>query len=70
MKLATWVEKQVKARHVSKTRVLRELAKKSKVSLMTLQVAERGGKLSVYAKAKQVAEATDNKVTVKELCEE
>jgi hypothetical protein len=69
MKLAIWVAKEVKKRKISKTKVLKELSAQSEVSVLTLQIAERGGKMSLYAKAKQVSEATGNKVSVKELCE-
>lgn len=79
MKLDKYVQKELKRRQreqesdgdtkVFKTDILKELAKASKVSLLTLQNAERGGKISTYMKAKAISEATGGQVTVKDLCE-
>jgi hypothetical protein len=54
---------------IYKTNILKELAKSSKVSLLTLQNIERGGKIQLYAKARAISEATGGKVKVEELCE-
>lgn len=69
MNLTIWVNKQAEKLGVYKTNVLKDLAKKSGVSFLTLQILERGGKMQNYDKAKAVSEATDGKVTIKDLCE-
>jgi len=69
MKLSNWVAKQGKQHDLGKTAVLRNLAKLSEVSLLTLQIVERGGQMNNYKKAKAVSEATKGKVTITELCE-
>ena len=69
MKLAKWVEAQVKKTGEFKTHVLKGLSESSGVSLLTLQQVERGGRMTNYTKAKQVSEATGGKVTIKDLCE-
>lgn len=69
MKLQVWVNKEAEKNNIYKTNVLRDLAKKSGVSFLTLQIVERGGKMSNYEKAKKVSEATQGKVTIKDLCE-
>ncbi len=71
MTFADWVAKELKkVPDLSKTRFLREFGKKVKVSLVTLQVAERGGKIRRYDKAKAVSEGTGGKVSVYDLCDE
>lgn len=69
MKLSDWVAKEAKRQSEFKTNVLKRLAKQSGVSLLTLQIVERGGNMDSYGKAKQVSEATGGKVSVKDLCE-
>jgi len=69
MKLAVWVEMEMKSSGLSKTAVLRALSEKSGVSLLTLQGVERGGVLVLYPKAKAVSEATGGKVKPVELVE-
>jgi len=69
MKLAKWVEDQVRKTGGFKTHILKDLAARSGVSLLTLQQVERGGRMDSYTKAKQVSEATDNKVKIRDLCE-
>jgi len=69
MKLRKYVETEVKRRGVYKTQVLKELATKSGVSLLTLQNVERGATMQAYPKAKSVSEATGGKVRVQDLCE-
>lgn len=73
MTLAKYVEEEMKRREkaeqpVYKTNILKELAKKSKVSLLTLQNVERGGKIKLYDKALAISKATGGKVKVEELC--
>lgn len=48
---------------------LKELAKKAKISYTTLKNVRRGMKFKLYDNAKRVSEATNGKVTIKELCE-
>ena len=78
MTLAKYVEEELSRRNKKakksdppayKTNVLKELAKKSGVSLLTLQNVERGGKIQLYAKAKAVSDATGGRVKVEDLCE-
>ncbi len=69
MTLSEYVELEVKRTDKNKTAVLRDLAKVSGVSLLTLQGAERGATMRRYDKAQAVSQATGGKVTVKELCE-
>lgn len=78
MTLAKYVEEELSRRQkklnksdlpVFKTNILKELAEASKVSLLTLQNIERGGKIRLYAKAKAISDATGGKVKVEELCE-
>ena len=70
MKLAIWVQKEMKRTGAEfKTTVLKALAEKSKVNILTVQLVERGGQLKNYEKAQQVSKATGGKVSVKELCE-
>ena len=70
MKLSEYVAKEVKRLGTNKTTILKGLAKKSGVSLLTLQGAERGATMRMYDKAKAVSDATDGKVKVADLCEE
>ena len=69
MKLSEWVAKEVKKTGKNKTTILKELAKESNVSLLTLQGAERGATMRMYDKAKSVSDATGGKVKVADLCE-
>jgi transcriptional regulator with XRE-family HTH domain len=69
MKFPSYVERQVQTQKVHKTTFLKELAKKSGVAFVTLMNLARGSKLVNYDKAKRLSEATDNKVSIKELCE-
>lgn len=63
MKLSVWVAREMKKKPVrSKTTVLKALAEKSKVSLLTLQNVERGGVFVLYPKATAVSKATGGKV--------
>ena len=73
MTLAKYVEQEMKrlskgGKKVYKTNILKELAKKSNVSLLTLQNVERGGKIKLYEKASAISKATEGKVKVEELC--
>lgn len=73
MTLAKYVQEEMKRRKKAKeptfkTNILKELAKESGVSLLTLQNVERGGKIKLYDKALAISKATDGKVKVEELC--
>jgi len=69
MKLSIWIAKQGNQQGLGKTAVLRNLAELSDVSLLTLQIVERGGQMNNYKKAKAVSEATKGKVKIIDLCE-
>jgi hypothetical protein len=69
VKLSEYVAKEAKRVGTNKTTILKELAQKSGVSLLTLQTAERGATMRMYDKAKAVSDATDGKVKVSDLCE-
>mgnify|MGYP001611139840 CR=1 FL=1 len=70
MKFPEYVTKEAKKQKVSKAQFMRELAEKSGVAFISLYGLSRGSKLVRYDKAKNLSEATGNKVTIKELCEE
>lgn len=76
MRLAQWVEEQIKdvtkagGEALSKRDVLKSLSERAKVSLMTLAPVERGARMGNYDKARAVSEATGWKVTIPELCDE
>lgn len=70
MKLSEWVAAKAKKTKKTKTAILKELATVSGVSLLTLQIAERGAPLSRYPKAKSISEATKGAVTIEDLCEQ
>jgi hypothetical protein len=53
----------------NKTAVLKDLAKTSGVSLLTLQSVEKGATLRLYDKAKAISQATKGVVSVDELCD-
>jgi len=69
MKLSEWVTKEVKEKKSNKTAVLKDLSENSGVSLVTLQSVAKGMPLSLYQKARSVQDATNQEVTVQELCE-
>lgn len=69
MKFPDYVAAQVKKQQVTKTQFMRDFAKASGVAFATITSLSRGLKMVRYDKAKQVSDATGNKVTVKELCE-
>lgn len=70
MKLAAYIAEQARAKNSHKTWQLKELAEKSGISYGTLVIVERGGKMDSYKKAKLVEQATDGKVTIRDLCDE
>ena len=75
MTLETYIEQERKRRQktakqgeqIFKTDLLKELAERSGVSLLTLQKITRGELLKLYPKAKLISEATGGKVTISEL---
>lgn len=74
MKFPEYVRQQVNVQNKSgpkttKTQFLRAFALKCDVAFATLTSLERGLKLVRYDKAKQISEATGNKVTIRELCD-
>ena len=69
MKFSDYVASQVKKQGTTKTSFLRDFAAQCGVAYVTLTSVARGAKMTRYDKAKQVSDATGNKVTVKELCE-
>lgn len=69
MKFPDYVAAQVKKQQITKTKFLHNFAAESGVAFATLTSLARGLKMVRYDKAKQVSDATGNKVTVKELCE-
>lgn len=52
----------------SRTQFLKALSKKAGVSLATLQLASRGGRVGLYQTASMISSATDGAVTIQELC--
>jgi len=69
MNFPDWIAMRVLREQRTKTEILREISKESRVSLLTLQHLEKGGKLSRYEKAKAVERASEGAVTALELCE-
>jgi hypothetical protein len=75
MKFPEYVKQQVNAKNkgseqkTNKTQFLKEFSVKCGVAFATLTSLERGLQLVRYDKAKQVSDATGNKVTIRELCE-
>lgn len=69
MTLHEWVTLQSQQQQCSRTAILENLAKKSKVSLATLRPVDRGAKIRNYQKAQEVSKATGSSVTITELCE-
>lgn len=69
MKFSEYVQEQVKKRKLTKTKILQGISEKSGVSLLTLHNVSKGGRMTIYDKAKSISEATGGKVTVQELCE-
>lgn len=75
MNLAKWVEQQMQSaaeagQAVTKNDVLKALAERASVSLMTLAPVERGARMGNYGKARAISQATDWMVTIPELCDE
>lgn len=70
MRLNTFVAREVERLGTNRTAVLKDLAKKAKVSLLTLQSVERGAMMRLFDKAKSVSEATGGEVTIMELCDD
>jgi transcriptional regulator with XRE-family HTH domain len=70
VKLNTYVAREIEKTGSNKTTILRELAKKSGVSLLTLQGVERGATMRLFDKAKAISVATGGEVTVMELCDD
>lgn len=69
MKFPDYVEAQVKKQKITRTQFMRDFAEKSGVAFATISAISRGLKMGQYEKAKQVSDATGNKVSIKELCE-
>ena len=67
MKFEDWVEK--KRGKTARTQFLRTFADQSGVSLQTLQSVAKGGRMSLYAKAQAISDATKGEVSIKDLCE-
>ena len=53
----------------TRTRVYRALARASGVHWQTIKDCDRGMRLANYSKAKALSDATDGKVSIKELCD-
>ncbi len=70
MTFEEFVEQQVKITKQLKTEFLKRFAKKCGLSFSMLAEMSRGKRLVRYDKAKQVSIATNNAVSIKELCEE
>jgi transcriptional regulator with XRE-family HTH domain len=75
MKLTQWVEEQIRdagarGESLSKKAVLKALAERAAVSVMTLAPVERGAKMGNYEKARAISKATSWKVTIPELCDD
>lgn len=69
MKFPDYVALQVKKQGTNKTQFLKDFANQSGIAYVTLTSLSRGAKMVRYDKAKQVSDATGNKVSIKELCE-
>lgn len=69
MTLEEWVVSEVAKGNTNKTSVLRDLADRSGVSLVTLLSVAKGMPITMYPKAQAISAATEGQVTVKELCE-
>jgi hypothetical protein len=67
MKFNKWVEREQGDQ--SRTAFLKDFSKKCKVSLQTLQFVVKGGKISFYHRAQAISEATNDEVSIPELCE-
>lgn len=70
MKFHEYVENQMKKTGERKTACLKRLAKKSGLSLLTLQKVEGGGRLVRYDKAIKLRDLTGGLVSIQEICEE
>jgi len=68
MKFEEWVDRE-KGEVVSRTTFLREFSTKCDVSLQTLQFVVKGGRISLYNKARDISVATGGDVSIPELCE-
>lgn len=67
MKFDKWVAREQGDQ--SRTVFLKNFSKKCKVSLQTLQFVVKGGKVSFYQRAQAISQATNNEVTIQDLCE-
>lgn len=69
MRFRDWFESELKARNLSATKLRRELAERSGVSITTIAAASVGARLSRFHIAQNLAKCTDGKVTAEELCQ-
>jgi hypothetical protein len=69
MTFETWVEQERAGSKQTRTAFLRDLSESCGLSLQTLRIVFKGGKLGYYATAKTLSEATGGLVTIQELCE-
>lgn len=67
MRFEEWVDS--RRGEQTRTSFLRDFSERTEVSLQTLQFLAKGGRMSLYGKAKVISEATGDKVSVAELCE-
>lgn len=67
MTLNEYVTKQVRETKLPRREVLKALAEKSKVSLMTLLSVDRGMRMGNFGKMSAISEATGQSVSVKDL---
>lgn len=67
MKFDKWIAREQGEQ--SRTAFLKDFSKKCKVSLQTLQFVAKGGKISFYVRAQAISQATNNEVTIPDLCE-
>lgn len=69
VRLSTWVTVRMAYLACTRKDVIRALSKASGVSRNTLESVDRGMRMGNYAKAKEVQDATQGEVTIKDLCE-
>jgi predicted transcriptional regulator len=69
MTLHEWITERSEALGLSRRAIMEDLSAMAGVSVVTLSSVDRGARLTRYALARAVSEATGGQVSIQELCE-